>query len=167
MLSDHDAAAIVAEARTWRGTPYRNRGRIKGVEADCLFVEEVMRVVLGYTGRHSGYSMMPRDRQIEAVLDADMNLIVNAGRRPIAFSHMRQGRLALFNGADKNEPQHVGIIAIHPTIPEARTLIHAYGGHNAKGRVIENTICTAQTFRRGGEVRSLLGDLWAVYEARG
>lgn len=35
MLSDEQRAAIIAEARTWQGTPYVHKGRIKGVGADC------------------------------------------------------------------------------------------------------------------------------------
>jgi NlpC/P60 family putative phage cell wall peptidase len=29
-------AAVVAEARTWLGTPYHHMGRVKGVGCDCL-----------------------------------------------------------------------------------------------------------------------------------
>jgi len=167
MRNDNYTDALVEEARTWKGTPYRKRGRTKGSAADCLFIEEVMRTVLKYTGFHTGYSMMPRDRQIEAVLEAEMNLVICAGQRPIRFDHMRKGRLALFNGADPNEPQHMGMIADHPALPDVRTIIHAYGSETTGGRVIEHTICSKATFRHGGEVRSMLGGLWKIYEAKG
>ena len=159
--------AIVEEARTWKGTPYRKRGRTKGSAADCLFVEEVLRKVAGYTKYHTGYSMMPKDRQIEAVLDADMNLIICAEQRPIRFGHLTEGRLALFTGADPEEPQHVGFIANHPKLEGVRTLIHAYGGVANNGRVIEHTFATIEAMRGGGEVRTMLGRLWKVYETKG
>ena len=117
---------IIAEARTWIGTPYKSRGRIKGVEADCLFVECVLRDVAGYTGYHTGYSMMPRDRQIEAVLDADMNLIAGGVAERIRFRHLSQGNLVLFTGQDPAEPQHLAFVAVHPTLQHVRTIIHAY-----------------------------------------
>src|SRR5690625_974281 len=33
---DDLAVAIVAEARTWLGTPFRHRGRLKGGGVDCI-----------------------------------------------------------------------------------------------------------------------------------
>lgn len=40
--------ALVAEARSWIGTPYRHQGSIKGVGCDCLgLVRGVWRAVLG------------------------------------------------------------------------------------------------------------------------
>ena len=41
-------AAIVAEARSWIGTPYRHQGSLKGEAADCLgFVRGVWRAFYG------------------------------------------------------------------------------------------------------------------------
>ncbi|MDQ0506538.1 NlpC/P60 family protein [Xanthobacter agilis] len=41
-------AALVAEARTWIGTPYRHRASLKGVGADCLgLVRGVWRGCIG------------------------------------------------------------------------------------------------------------------------
>jgi cell wall-associated NlpC family hydrolase len=34
-LSAHQRAAIVAEAMTWRGTPYHHRARVRGAGVDC------------------------------------------------------------------------------------------------------------------------------------
>ena len=43
-----DPAALVAEARTWLGTPYRHQASLKGVGCDCLgLVRGVWRGVLG------------------------------------------------------------------------------------------------------------------------
>jgi len=42
-------SAIVAEARTWIGTPYRHQASLKGVGCDCLgLVRGVWRVVVGH-----------------------------------------------------------------------------------------------------------------------
>lgn len=35
MSADADRARVVAIALTWNGTPYRHRGKIKGVAVDC------------------------------------------------------------------------------------------------------------------------------------
>ncbi len=35
-LESQQRAAVVAEARTWLGTPYHHEGRVKGVGVDCL-----------------------------------------------------------------------------------------------------------------------------------
>jgi cell wall-associated NlpC family hydrolase len=158
---------LVAEARTWKGTPYVVRGRRKGYEADCIFFQEVFREVCGYGKVYKGYSLMPKNREIEKVLDADLVCVAIADRNPIKFRELLEGRLALFTGSDPNEPQHIGMIANHPKLPEARTLIHAYGRQNNGGVVTENTICTASTFRRNGEVRSGLGGLWKLYDVPG
>jgi NlpC/P60 family putative phage cell wall peptidase len=41
-------AAIVAEARSWLGTPYRHQASLKGIGCDCLgLVRGVWRAVLG------------------------------------------------------------------------------------------------------------------------
>jgi NlpC/P60 family putative phage cell wall peptidase len=41
-------AAIVAEARSWIGTPYRHQGSLKGIGCDCLgLVRGVWRAVIG------------------------------------------------------------------------------------------------------------------------
>ena len=35
MLTDDQRAAVVAEARTWLGTPYHHHARVKGAGVDC------------------------------------------------------------------------------------------------------------------------------------
>ena len=34
----HQRAAVLAEAKTWLGTPYHHQGRIKGAGVDCLLL---------------------------------------------------------------------------------------------------------------------------------
>lgn len=34
-MTDDQRSAVVAEARTWLGTPYHHHGRVKGVGVDC------------------------------------------------------------------------------------------------------------------------------------
>jgi cell wall-associated NlpC family hydrolase len=41
--------AVLAEARTWLGTPYHHMGRLKGIGVDCAgFVEQVFHAVLDW-----------------------------------------------------------------------------------------------------------------------
>jgi NlpC/P60 family putative phage cell wall peptidase len=52
---EHIAAAVVAEALTWIGTPYRHQGRRKGVGCDCLgLVLGVCKAVYGFTPEEPG-----------------------------------------------------------------------------------------------------------------
>jgi cell wall-associated NlpC family hydrolase len=48
MSSPDPRAAIVAEARSWIGTPYRHQASLKGVGTDCLgLLRGVWRGVIG------------------------------------------------------------------------------------------------------------------------
>jgi NlpC/P60 family putative phage cell wall peptidase len=48
MSAEPDASCIVAEARSWIGTPYRHQGSLKGVGCDCLgLVRGVWRACYG------------------------------------------------------------------------------------------------------------------------
>ncbi|MBU9608255.1 NlpC/P60 family protein [Burkholderia multivorans] len=52
--------AIVTEARTWLGTPYRHQGRIKGIAVDCVGLVIGVCQALGIPCRdETGYSRRP------------------------------------------------------------------------------------------------------------
>lgn len=155
--------ALVAETRTWIGTPYAPYGRTKGVGADCIFFEAVGRAVLGTRNRYRSYPLVPRGRLIEQYADRDLLLIACARDRTIRFSDFRPARLALFHGRNPEEPQHFGMLAVHPKFPDAVTLIHAYGSE-PRGKVIEATLTSREEWGRPGAVRSFTGRLWKLYE---
>lgn len=158
---------LVKECRTWIGTPVFPRGRKKGFAADCIFQEEVFRVVAGYDKRHVEYSLMPINRELERQLDADMVCVAVADGKPIKFDQLLPGRIALFVGRNPNEPQHVAMIADHQKTEGVKTIIHAYGTQRTGGQVVEHTLCSRESVRMNGEVRSILGLLWKLYDAPG
>lgn len=149
---------LVAEAREWLGTPWRPYGRTKGEAADCIFLEEVGRVVCGFKGRHYGYSMLPKDRHLERYANKELRIVTRRvsderAHCGIEVNMMLPGDLALFRDRNPNEPQHFGMIAIHPSLPHVRTLIHANGNMNG-GRVVEHSVSNSKMWMRR---------LWALY----
>ncbi len=54
-------AAVVAEARSWLGTPYHHMGRIKGVGADCLTAPLCCYQAVGLVPRSFAVPFYPLD----------------------------------------------------------------------------------------------------------
>lgn len=172
-------AALVREARTWLGTPYAPYGRTKGTGADCIFLEEVARAVLGTGKRYRNYSLLPRDRLIERHADRDLVLIAcncaepceGCARRGIGpgirFEDLKPGRLALFTGRNPDEPQHFGMLARHPKFPEAVSFLHAMGRETSGGKVVEVTLTSRAEWRRPAAFRSFTRRLHKLYDFPG
>lgn len=112
-------AAIVAEARSWIGTPYHHQASLKGVGCDCLgLVRGVWRALLGREPEAvPGYSsdwgevsaeeaMLTAARRHMTEIDAS-----EAGAGDVLVFRMRPGRVA----------KHAGILA-------GATFIHAQEG---------------------------------------
>lgn len=130
------AARIVAEARSWIGTPYRHQAAVRGAGADCLgLVRGVWRAVIGpepeavpaYTADWSEASGR------EDLLAAGLRWM---GGKPVA--DMGLGDVVLFRMRGDAVAKHLGIIAQIRPYP---SFIHAYSGH--------------------GVVESALSDPWA------
>lgn len=136
---------LVAEARSWIGTPYAPYGRVRGKAADCVFLEEVGNKVLGTRWRHKGYSLVPYDRQLERVTDEIMVIVADSTDGPINESMLEIGMCALFYGVGSKEPQHFGMVARHKTLPHVFTLIHA-GGNVIRGRVCERSFSNQKLY---------------------
>lgn len=104
---------IIAEARTWLGTPWHHQGRLKGVGADCVAV--VIGVAKRF-GADSGYAdatdygTQP-DTRMEALLKRYLLPIRRDERQPGDVLHVAWSII----------PQHVGILTADNTV------IHAYG----------------------------------------
>lgn len=114
-------AAIIAEAMTWLGTPYRHQGSRKGVGCDCLgLVRGVWREVYGEEPERPGpYSADwaeagGEDRLLEAARRYCLE-------KPAA--EMAAGDLLVFRWRAGVPAKHVGIL-IGPD-----RFIHAYEGH--------------------------------------
>jgi cell wall-associated NlpC family hydrolase len=104
-------AEIVAEGRTWVGTPWRHQGRLKGVGVDCLGVMVGIGLAFGYTvADRLNYARRPDGRELMAGLDAHLERIAG----------IEAAAVVLFE-VDR-QPQHVGLIADGPL---GFRLIHA------------------------------------------
>jgi NlpC/P60 family putative phage cell wall peptidase len=117
-------ARIVAEARSWIGTPYVHQASCKAAGADCLgLLRGVWRALHGpepervpaYT---ADWSEPARD---EVLLRSACRWLV---RKPIEAS--APGDVLLFRMRDGSVAKHLGIAGAQA--PEA-SFIHAYTGH--------------------------------------
>ncbi|MEX0345038.1 MAG: NlpC/P60 family protein [Rhizobiaceae bacterium] len=114
-------SAVVREAESWIGTPYRHQGSKKGVACDCLgLVRGIWRAIYGCEPESPG-AYAPdwaeagsRDRLLEA---ADRLLI---RQRP---DNALPGDLLLFRWRPGMVCKHAGIV-----VKDDR-FIHAYQGH--------------------------------------
>jgi hypothetical protein len=139
MQSSPDAEKIVAEARTWVGTPYAHQAQLKGVGVDCVGL------ILG-TGKGSGfmgpdvderfkvfggYSRVPNPRRMregmETFLDPAPFGMPKAGECPPT------GSIGWFQWR-ADLPMHLAVIARFEGRP---SMIHAY---SFAGRAVEHTL---------------------------
>lgn len=116
-----DRAAIIAEARTWIGTPYHHQASVKGAGCDCLgLVRGVWRVVYGTEPEEPPpYSRdWAEAHRQETLADA-------AGRhmRPVLFPDMQPGDVLLFALNERAPAKHCAILA------ERERMVHSYESH--------------------------------------
>ena len=112
--------AIVAEARTWLGTPYRHQASLKGVGADCLgLVRGVWRAVIS----EEPESAPPYTPDWAEALGHET--LLGAARRhmpEVALGRVRNGDVLLFRMALGAPAKHAAIV-----VGEDR-ILHAYWG---------------------------------------
>jgi NlpC/P60 family putative phage cell wall peptidase len=111
---------IVAEARTWLGTPYRHQASLKGVGCDCLgLVRGVWRALLGdEPERAPPYSRDWAEASgEEAFAHAARTHMV--GIEPLQF---QPGDVLLFRYAPHYPAKHAGIVSA------PGRMIHAHDG---------------------------------------
>jgi cell wall-associated NlpC family hydrolase len=124
-------AKIVAEARSWIGTPFHHQGRLKGVGVDCAgLVIEVARSLGLSAYDETGYATQPDGVSLKRSCDAQMQRIDKYG----------PGDVVLF--AFARHPQHLGIVGDYAA--GGLSLIHAYAPN---GKVVE-TIFDSVWIRR-------------------
>lgn len=118
------AECIVAEARSWLGTPYLHQASVKGAGADCLgLLRGIWRALLGdepeaippYTADWA------EPARQEVLLEAASRLL---RRKPLAEAE--RGDVLLFRMREGSIAKHLGIQSA--TGAEAR-FIHAFTGH--------------------------------------
>lgn len=128
------AAAIVAEARTWLGTPFAHQGRVRGVGVDCGGLVLGVARNLGLAVAEPGaYGMSPDPAIIERMLT----------RHCIALrrTELAPGDVLWFSFA--GEPRHVGLAS-------GIGVIHAWA---KPGRVVEHRLDEVWLHRLRGVYR--------------
>lgn len=117
------APRVVAEARSWIGTPYRHQASLKGIGTDCLgLVRGVWR------GLHGEEPETPPAYSPDwGEADGAETLAEAAGRHmaPIALDAIAPGDIVLFRMVRAGPAKHCGILAERRGAP---TLVHAWSG---------------------------------------
>lgn len=104
-------ARIVAEARTWVGTPFVHQGRRKGEEGDCAGLINCVANVCGISDvRITGYSRDPDEKLMEAILDRYLDRVDRGEEKPGDIVWLRHPR-------PSSHPRHVAIYT-------GQTIIH-------------------------------------------
>ena len=112
--------AVLAEARSWIGTPYRHQGTARGTGCDCLgLVRGVWRAVVGAEPELPGPYAADW-----AEAGGEDRMLAAARRHFIAkpVAEMSPGDLILFRWQPHLPAKHAGILAA------ADRFIHAYQG---------------------------------------
>lgn len=131
-------AGILADARSWIGTPYHHKGRVKGVGVDCGGL------IYELFSPHLPLAPFPSDYPQDWALHQDNELY-------LAFikDHVREvARLPDFGLVMFQYGRcfsHAGLIT------ERKTVIHAWG-RTKEGRVMDSQL---GFFRRGSELRAV------------
>jgi len=113
-------SAIVAEARTWIGTPYRHQASLKGVGCDCLgLVRGVWRTLVGdEPERAPPYAPgWAEATGAEALAEAAVRHLV-----AIDCNAIREGDVLLFRWRAGMPAKHAAIVTA------AATMVHAHEG---------------------------------------
>ena len=126
-LGSVDRALIVAEARSWIGTPYRHQGSLKGAGCDCLGLGRgVWRAIYGSEPETPGpyTASWAEETGIETMRDAARRhmreLDADALRAGAPFAI---GSVLLVRMKDRGLAKHAAIASA------GEAIIHAYNGH--------------------------------------
>lgn len=126
-----DRMDIVAEARTWVGTPFHHQARIKGVGVDCAGLVIGVARGLGLVPEGfdvTGYQRSPDGVSLVAYCEQHMTRISRDALQPGDVIVIRW----------RHHPQHLGIVGDY--LHGGLSLIHAFSDANGRGRVIEQRL---------------------------
>lgn len=130
-------AAIVAEARSWIGTPYRHQASLKGAGADCLgLIRGVYRVFCGPEKQPiTPYSPnWAEETGQETLRDAARRHLVEIDAAPFRDAEpLKESDVILIRVRDRGPAKHAAIVS------GADAIIHAYDRH----AVAENALPAA------------------------
>ncbi|MDI7775376.1 NlpC/P60 family protein [Asticcacaulis sp. EMRT-3] len=118
---------IVAEARTWLGTPYRHQMSLKGVGCDCIgLVRGVWREVVG----PEPASLPPYSPDWAEVCGQDWLLAgLGAHFQPVSVGQAQAGDVIAFRMKPGALAKHAAILSAGGLAASDARLIHAYWGH--------------------------------------
>jgi cell wall-associated NlpC family hydrolase len=126
-------ADILAEARTWRGTPFHHQARIKGNGVDCaqlvVGVGQALGLIGEYPREYVRYGRVPRPDYMRTRLEEFMDEIPANEAVPgdVLWIYWRDARPDL--------PMHLAFF----TDLHGRGILHAY---EEAGRVVETALST-------------------------
>ena len=119
-------AAVVAEARSWLGTPYAHRQQLRGHGVDCGGLVIAVGTATGLLRMKAAdvpvYGRLPNPRAIREVLERFLTPL----DRPL-----QDGDIGWFSWGSA-DPMHLAIMATHNG---RRTMIHA---HATAGQCVEH-----------------------------
>lgn len=124
-------ADIVAEARSWRKTPFHHQGRVRGVGTDCIGVPLETGKTLGLLPADlviTGYPRQPDGTSLMAHCDRWLVRIPRAEMAPGDVIVVRFDR----------DPQHVGVLGDYRH--GGLSMIHALGTPDGRGEVVEHRL---------------------------
>ncbi len=105
-------AEIIAEARTWKRTPWRHQGRLKGIACDCVGFIVGVPVALGIFPPEFDVNGYPRQgdwQKMKSVLDTYLDRVDPKRAMGGDVLWLRVGRI----------PQHLAILTFDGTIIHA------------------------------------------------
>lgn len=106
-------ADVVAEARTWLGTPFKHQGRVKGAGVDCVGLLFGIAWALGWQHANEGtYGHRPDPRRMRLALAQHM--------QPIAVKEVMPADVYWM--AFDNDPSHVALVTEHGILHAAASL---------------------------------------------
>lgn len=120
-------AALIAEARTWLGTPWHHQAAVKGAGCDCIgFVRGAAEPFIGAIDQPMDYAATwPLYRAEERLREA-----MAEHATEIAIEEARPGDILLFS-VGKGPAHHCGYLG------DGNTLLHCY---QEAGRVVEQPL---------------------------
>jgi cell wall-associated NlpC family hydrolase len=122
---------VVAEARTWLGTPFIHQARLRGVGVDCVGLPIGVARSLGLVAPDfdvTGYPGSPDGKSLLGLADQHMTRIARAD--------MQSGDVIVIRW--EVEPQHFGMLGDY--LHGGLSMIHAMGTRDGRGRVIEHRL---------------------------
>lgn len=128
--------AVVAEARTWLGTPFHHQGRLRGVGTDCVGV------VMGLA-RHCGLEFEDDWRYNKQAEGFDLSVEFGRLLERIPLEEAAPADVLTFWFRDPTHVQHCGVLTPYG-------LLHTYGG---VGRVVEHALDDRWARRRNAAFR--------------